>query len=123
MTKALIATGVISVIVSFFAHKEYDKYQHKKELEVARQQEIQRQINYRKAQEAWADSILRTMTTEEKIGQLFMVASWSNKDEQHFKEIDKLEKQEVKDLKMMFKEIEQEEKDQLEQLNKIFNNL
>lgn len=90
MTKALVATGVISVIISFFAHKEYDKYQHKKELEVARQQEIQRQINYRKAQEAWADSILRTMTTEEKIGQLFMVASWSNKDEQHFKEIDKL---------------------------------
>ena len=38
----------------------------------------------------WADSMLKVMNLDEKIGQLFMVASWSNKDEPHFKEIDKL---------------------------------
>ncbi|MCB9187883.1 MAG: serine hydrolase [Flavobacteriales bacterium] len=40
--------------------------------------------------EIWADSVLQTMTLEEKIGQLFMVAAYSNKDEQHQQVIDEL---------------------------------
>ncbi len=39
------------------------------------------------AQEKWVDSILTSMTVEEKIGQLFMIAAYSNRDEAHEKEI------------------------------------
>ncbi|MFY0604715.1 MAG: serine hydrolase [Flavobacteriaceae bacterium] len=36
-----------------------------------------------KAQTKWVDSILNTMSIEEKIGQLFMVQAYSNKDKKH----------------------------------------
>lgn len=36
----------------------------------------------------WVDSVLNNMTLEEKIGQLFMIAAYSNKDEVHYKEIE-----------------------------------
>ncbi|MDC3338138.1 serine hydrolase [Flavobacteriales bacterium] len=39
---------------------------------------------------SWADSVIRKMSLEEKIGQLFMVAAYSNRDEQHRKEITNL---------------------------------
>jgi beta-N-acetylhexosaminidase len=39
--------------------------------------------------QVWVDSILNTMTLDEKIGQLFMVAAYSNKDEANYKTIDK----------------------------------
>ena len=42
------------------------------------------------AETKWVDSIYGQMSFEEKIGQLFMVAAYSNKDSVHFKEIDKL---------------------------------
>ncbi len=38
----------------------------------------------------WADSLLKQMNKEEKIGQLFMVAAYSNRDSSHIKEISKL---------------------------------
>ena len=38
----------------------------------------------------WVDSVYNAMTLEEKFGQLFMVASYSNKDTVHFNAIDKL---------------------------------
>lgn len=38
----------------------------------------------------WADSIMKNMTEDEKIGQLFMVAAYSNRDTTHLKEIKKL---------------------------------
>jgi beta-N-acetylhexosaminidase len=38
----------------------------------------------------WVDSIYNQMTFDEKVGQLFMVAAYSNKDEKHFASIDKL---------------------------------
>lgn len=37
----------------------------------------------------WVDSILKSMTLDEKIGQLFMVAAYSNKDEASYQTIDK----------------------------------
>lgn len=40
--------------------------------------------------ESWADSVMQTMTLDEKIGQLFMVAAYSNRDEAHQDEIDQL---------------------------------
>ena len=41
-----------------------------------------------KAKSAWADSLLDQMSTSEKVGQLFMVAAYSNRDEAHVKQID-----------------------------------
>ncbi|MFM2136188.1 MAG: hypothetical protein RL021_1588, partial [Bacteroidota bacterium] len=38
----------------------------------------------------WADSVLSGMSLNEKIGQLFMVAAWSNKDSAHTREIEGL---------------------------------
>lgn len=38
----------------------------------------------------WVDSVYYAMTLEEKLGQLFMVAAYSNKDSAHIKAIDKL---------------------------------
>ena len=40
--------------------------------------------------EAWADSVLSTMTDEQALGQLFMVATYSNKPESHTQEIEHL---------------------------------
>ena len=37
------------------------------------------------AQDRWVDSIMRTMNVDQKIGQLFMVAAYSNKDAAHEK--------------------------------------
>lgn len=39
---------------------------------------------------SWADSVLKTMTLDEKIAQLLMVAAYSNKDAKHVREIDSL---------------------------------
>src|SRR5690606_33410690 len=41
-------------------------------------------------QKKWTDSIYNQMTLEEKIGQLFMVAAYSNKDEKHWSALDSL---------------------------------
>ncbi len=38
----------------------------------------------------WADSVIKTMNEDQKIGQLFMVAAYSNRDSVHTKEITKL---------------------------------
>lgn len=38
----------------------------------------------------WADSVVKSMTLEEKIGQLFMVAAYSNRDQAHQDELDEL---------------------------------
>ncbi len=38
----------------------------------------------------WVDSVFNSMTPEERIGQLFMVAAWSNKDKKHENEISEL---------------------------------
>ena len=41
-----------------------------------------------KSKSAWADSLMNEMSTSEKVGQLFMVAAYSNRDEAHAKQID-----------------------------------
>ncbi len=40
--------------------------------------------------EQWVDSIYNKMSFDEKVGQLFMVAAYSGKDEEHFAAVDKL---------------------------------
>jgi beta-N-acetylhexosaminidase len=42
------------------------------------------------SQDQWVDSVLQSMTKEQRIGQLFMVAAYSNKTDKHIKEIDEL---------------------------------
>ena len=42
------------------------------------------------AQERWVDSVMSTMTLEEKVGQLFMVAAYTNRDAEHEKYIEGL---------------------------------
>lgn len=44
----------------------------------------------------WVDSVYNTLNTKERIGQLFMVAAYSNLDEKHNQEIEKL----IKDYKI-----------------------
>ncbi|NIJ45413.1 beta-glucosidase-like glycosyl hydrolase/CubicO group peptidase (beta-lactamase class C family) [Wenyingzhuangia heitensis] len=41
-------------------------------------------------QQIWVDSILKTLSLDQKIGQLFMVQAYSNKDEKHQQEINSL---------------------------------
>jgi beta-N-acetylhexosaminidase len=44
-------------------------------------------ISSLQSQSDWVDSVFRTMTPEERIGQLFMAAAYSNKDAKHVNEI------------------------------------
>jgi len=44
-------------------------------------------------QEVWVDSIVKTMSIEEKIGQLFMIQAYSNRDDEHRREIAKMIKE------------------------------
>jgi beta-glucosidase-like glycosyl hydrolase/CubicO group peptidase (beta-lactamase class C family) len=39
---------------------------------------------------SWADSVFKSLNDDEKIGQLFMVAAYSNRDKKHIAEIDSL---------------------------------
>ena len=48
-----------------------------------------RKHRFRK-RENWADSVYKSLTPDERLGQLFMVAAWSNKDQKHKEEIEKL---------------------------------
>jgi beta-glucosidase-like glycosyl hydrolase/CubicO group peptidase (beta-lactamase class C family) len=41
-------------------------------------------------QKVWVDSVFNQMSPKERLGQLFMVAAYSNQDENHYAEIDKL---------------------------------
>jgi beta-glucosidase-like glycosyl hydrolase/CubicO group peptidase (beta-lactamase class C family) len=41
----------------------------------------------------WADSVLQSLNTEERIAQLMMVAAWSNKGREHVREIEDLVRQ------------------------------
>jgi beta-glucosidase-like glycosyl hydrolase/CubicO group peptidase (beta-lactamase class C family) len=45
---------------------------------------------FAKGETPWADSVLASMTVEEKIGQLFMVAAYSNRDVDHERELKEL---------------------------------
>ena len=42
------------------------------------------------AQNQWVDSVFNALNAEERLGQLFMVAAYSNRNEKHYKEIDQL---------------------------------
>ncbi|WP_430613301.1 glycoside hydrolase family 3 N-terminal domain-containing protein [Flavobacterium sp. JP2137] len=48
------------------------------------------QTNFKKAQKNWVDSVYNSLTFEQRVGQLFMVAAYSNKDQAHLKSLEKL---------------------------------
>ena len=48
------------------------------------------QTEHSATQQHWVDSLMRNMSVEEQIGQLFMVATYSNQTENHFKNVEKL---------------------------------
>ncbi|MBW3517960.1 glycoside hydrolase family 3 N-terminal domain-containing protein [Flavobacterium sp. NKUCC04_CG] len=48
------------------------------------------QPHNKKAQKVWVDSVYNAMTFEQRVGQLFMVAAYSNKDNAHLKSLEKL---------------------------------
>ena len=49
------------------------------------------QSKYKKSNsQQWADSLYQTMTFNEKVGQLFMVAAYSNRDQKHVSELERL---------------------------------
>jgi beta-N-acetylhexosaminidase len=52
--------------------------------------DIYEQIYESEGQKKWVDSVYNQLTFDEKIGQLFMVSAYSNKDSIHIKNIDKL---------------------------------
>ncbi|HAZ25155.1 MAG TPA: glycosyl hydrolase, partial [Algoriphagus sp.] len=45
-------------------------------------------------QRNWVDSVFQSLSSEERLGQLFMVAAYSNKDQKHIDEISQLVKDE-----------------------------
>jgi beta-N-acetylhexosaminidase len=44
--------------------------------------------DYLARQEYWADSLLKTMSLDEKVGQLFMIATYSNRNEAYYQQVD-----------------------------------
>jgi beta-N-acetylhexosaminidase len=84
---------LILMFVSGCAIKKNDKLLPKKSEETIETVEHTTIINEDSEspyQKRWIDSIYSKMDLKEKIGQLFMVAAWSNKDTVHTNEIEKL---------------------------------
>jgi beta-N-acetylhexosaminidase len=46
--------------------------------------------NWVKKREHWVDSVMKSMSEEQRIGQLFMVAAYSNRTKEHVQELEKL---------------------------------
>lgn len=70
--------------------KVYAKQQQTNEVVHHKSKEIINSDYDSNSQKKWVDSMYNSLTLEEKIGQLFMVAAWSNKDSIHTNEIEKL---------------------------------
>jgi len=50
----------------------------------------QRPIFYQHDKQAWVDSVFQSLSPNERLAQLFMIAAYSNKDSAHIKELEKL---------------------------------
>ena len=46
--------------------------------------------NWTQRRDHWVDSVMKSMTEEQRIGQLFMVAAYSNRDNKHLEELEQL---------------------------------
>ncbi|MBX9806785.1 MAG: beta-N-acetylglucosaminidase, partial [Flavobacteriaceae bacterium] len=76
---------------SFRNHKTNIAFEENKEV-YTRKNKLERTDFFKvtDAETHWVDSIYNNMLLDEKIGQLFMVSAYSNKDSLHKKEVDKL---------------------------------
>ena len=52
--------------------------------------QLSNELGELKKAESWADSLVGTMNLREQIGQLFMVAAYSNRDSSHLQELEEL---------------------------------
>jgi beta-N-acetylhexosaminidase len=92
--KKIGLTGALGlgIIVSFGFFKEGpDSTSKSYEKNAVNHKTLPQDVKHRDfhaAQSRWADSLLATMTLEEKIGQLFMVATFSNRNEQEYRKIE-----------------------------------
>ncbi|MCS7004154.1 MAG: serine hydrolase [Cytophagales bacterium] len=83
----------LAILIACFAGQgaEHRTFNEILELQNAEKEEmLRRQRLLEQQRQKWVDSILQNMSIEERIGQLFMVAAYSNKDESHYREIEKL---------------------------------
>lgn len=69
----------ILLFISVFLQVTYSQSSNKNILEPTENKQVK-----------WVDSIYNSLSFEEKVGQLFMIAAYSNKKEEHAKEIDNL---------------------------------
>jgi beta-glucosidase-like glycosyl hydrolase len=60
---------------------------------IANAQSIISEEGFERSQKKWVDSVMNSMTIDQKIGQLFMIAAYSNKDEKHQLNIENLVQQ------------------------------
>ena len=78
------------ILVLFISSKSILQTQNKVNQDISLPSYIKLKPPYYHTSTAWADTILDTLTIEEKIGQLFMVAAYSNKDSNHVNHIKEL---------------------------------
>ncbi|MFY7810256.1 MAG: glycoside hydrolase family 3 N-terminal domain-containing protein [Flavobacterium sp.] len=87
---------LLLITISFLSLKPFEKKIEKKTVFFFTKDSILKQkINYLKQKSTyletkWVDSVYNSLNLEERIGQLFMVAAYSNKNEEHHKSIEKL---------------------------------
>lgn len=65
--------------------KTLDSLEHSR-----KEAELKKKRLAQKLAQQWVDSVYANLSTEQRIGQLFMLAAYSNKDETHYKEIERL---------------------------------
>jgi beta-glucosidase-like glycosyl hydrolase/CubicO group peptidase (beta-lactamase class C family) len=87
MYKKLVVVALLPAFIPLF-----HLLQHRKVVTFA-EKYIEPSFVFFSQEERWVDSVFRKMSLDEKIGQLFMVAAYSNKDEKHYREIEKLIKE------------------------------
>ncbi|MCO6500077.1 MAG: serine hydrolase [Vicingus serpentipes] len=75
----------ISLILILIVSSSFVKPKWDKELQLRKEQ-----YPYIQVSTVWADSVFKTLTPEERIAQLFMVAAYSNKDNNHVNQIKEL---------------------------------
>src|SRR6266536_2840915 len=75
--KRLLLLGTVIVLFAGFYHKKAGL-------------PFKNDPDFTTLQNRWVDSVFNSLTPNQRLGQLFMVAAWSNKDMKHVKEIKEL---------------------------------
>lgn len=83
---SLVEALLIILLFSSYTIKPFDAFQHKSPTNV----EVKKGNGFWNSDLPKADSIFESMTLDEKIGQLFMVAAYTNKNAEHVAEIERL---------------------------------